>query len=322
MWRAVLLTLSVLSLASGKEDPVQWTLTPASGQRQAAPGGKTYLELKATIAEGWHLYSPTTPPGGPNPTKIAMQPSAAVTAFNVYRPTPVRKADANFGIDTETYSGSVTFLLEVLTAPVAAGPTPLAATVRYQSCTDTKCLPPVTRTAAASVQLTKGASPKGFQIGPDYALVPASAAAYTAGPTAANPTSSNTSPNTSGSTSKTSDQASAGLRVPKAGGPDEPFLPFLLTAFGFGLAALFTPCVFPMIPITVSFFLNQNAAAGPAARNRGGWKQALVFCLGIIVLFTALGFLVTAVTGPFGVVQLGSSPWVNSFIALVFFRLV
>ena len=43
--------------------------------------------------------------------------------------------------------------------------------------------------------------------------------------------------------------------------------------------------------------------------------QALVFCLGIIVLFSALGFAVTAIAGPFGVVQLGSNPWVNAFIA-------
>ena len=52
--------------------------------------------------------------------------------------------------------------------------------------------------------------------------------------------------------------------------------------------------------------------------NAGGWKQALVFCVGIVVLFTSMGFLVTAIAGPFGVVQLGSSPWVNGFIALVF----
>jgi thiol:disulfide interchange protein DsbD len=71
-----------------------------------------------------------------------------------------------------------------------------------------------------------------------------------------------------------------------------------------------------MIPITVSFFLNQSG--GSQQSKRGGLMQALVFCLGIIVLFTCLGFLITAVAGPFGVVQLGSSPWVNGFIALVF----
>ena len=78
--------------------------------------------------------------------------------------------------------------------------------------------------------------------------------------------------------------------------------------FGLGLAAIFTPCVFPMIPITVSFFLNQ----------RGGLLQALVFSSGIVVLFCALGFGVTAAVGPFGVVQLSANPWVNGFITLVF----
>ena len=63
-----------------------------------------------------------------------------------------------------------------------------------------------------------------------------------------------------------------------------------------------------MIPITVSFFLNQ----------RGGILQALVFSLGIVVLFCALGLGVTAAVGPFGVNQLGANPWVNGFITLVF----
>jgi thiol:disulfide interchange protein DsbD len=47
-------------------------------------------------------------------------------------------------------------------------------------------------------------------------------------------------------------------------------------------------------------------------------RQAILFCLGIVVMFTALGLLVTAALGPFGVVQLGSNIWVNAFIALVF----
>jgi thiol:disulfide interchange protein DsbD len=63
-----------------------------------------------------------------------------------------------------------------------------------------------------------------------------------------------------------------------------------------------------MIPVTVSFFLNQ----------RGGLVQAAVFSLGIVALFCALGLGVTAAVGPFGVVQLSASPWVNGFIALVF----
>src|SRR4029077_12963466 len=88
---------------------------------------------------------------------------------------------------------------------------------------------------------------------------------------------------------------------------------FLLTAFGFGLAGIFTPCVFPMIPIMMSFFLNR-----PSGSRRESVTQALIFCIGIVVLFSGLGLLATAILGPFGIVQLGSNPWVNGFIAAIF----
>src|SRR5205823_6455449 len=84
--------------------------------------------------------------------------------------------------------------------------------------------------------------------------------------------------------------------------------PFLLLAFGGGLLAIFTPCVFPMIPITMSYFLNKRA----------GVFQAALFCLGIVVLFSGIGLVTTTLLGPFGIVRLGSSPWVNGFISLVF----
>lgn len=88
---------------------------------------------------------------------------------------------------------------------------------------------------------------------------------------------------------------------------------FMLVAFGFGLAAIFTPCVFPMIPITVSYFLNR-----PAGARARSIADAVLFCLGIVVLFSVLGLVTTAILGPFGIVQLGSNVWVNTFIAAVF----
>jgi thiol:disulfide interchange protein len=286
-----LLLLGLLpALLTAKEDPVQWTLS--SGK--TAPGGKAYLELRATVEPGWHLYSPTTPPGGPIVTKIQVAESPAIASYTVYRPAPIRKLDPNFQIDTETYTGAANFLLELVTSKSAFGSAKIEATVRYQVCSDTKCLPPVKKTAPAELAFASGVSSTAFQIPAGYA--PVAAAGVAANPaTAATPQPVSTA-------------------VPAAATQD--LLPFLLTAFGFGLAALFTPCVFPMIPITVSFFLNQNGGSEPKG---GGWKQALVFCLGIVVLFTGMGFLVTAIAGPFGVVQLGSSPWVNGFIALVFF---
>ena len=88
-----------------------------------APGGEAYFELKANVDSGWHLYSPTTPPGGPIITKIQVTPNPLLAGFRVFRPQPVRKLDPNFNIDTETYTGEAVFLAEVTAADNAAGQT-------------------------------------------------------------------------------------------------------------------------------------------------------------------------------------------------------
>jgi len=294
MRRFLLPALTVLCISplfAAREDPVQWVLGPAGGQSQILPGNKVFFELKATIQPGWHLYSPTTPPGGPIITQIRLDDNPAIASYSVYRPQPVRKLDPNFQIDTETYTNNAVFLIEAHTAKPASGEVTVQAAVRYQACTDVKCLPPVKKTTIAQIHFNPGAPAFVFTLPSGYAPVPGSSAATS---TASRP------------------------RTATVNAQSQDLLPFMLTAFGFGLAALFTPCCFPMIPITVSFFLNQSAPDS-AGRKSSGWVQALVFCLGIIVLFTGLGFLVTAVAGPFGVVQLGSSPWVNGFIAIVFF---
>jgi thiol:disulfide interchange protein len=305
--RLLCVALSALALPlllAAKEDPVQWTLNAAGGNSKVSPGGKAYFELKATVESGWHLYSPTTPAGGPIITKIQVNPNPAIASFAVYRPQPVRKLDPNFQIDTETYTGTATFLVEVATGKTAHGESNIEAMVRYQACSDVKCLPPVKKTVSSPVSFVDGSPAQNMSIPSGYVLVGAAATAAASAPVG-------------GAAASSAATASAPISSVPASASEQPWVPFLLTAFGFGLAALFTPCVFPMIPITVSFFLNQGGAA--EAKQEGAWKQAMVFCLGIVVLFTALGFFVTLAAGPFGVVQLGSSPWVNSFIALVFF---
>jgi thiol:disulfide interchange protein len=286
LWLAISAFLMPAALCA-KEDPVHWTLAPAGGKAVVAPGGTAYFELKASVDPGWHLYSPTTPPGGPIITKVEISANPLLRSWRIYRPQPVRKLDPNFQIDTETYTGDATFLAEVVAADNATAETNVEAAVRYQACSDVKCLPPVKKTVRTTLAFAAGTAQSGFNVPAGYLLVPASVPAETKAPDV---------------------KAATAVNI------QQDLLPFLLTAFGFGLASLFTPCVFPMIPITVSFFLNQGS--GSAKR---GWTQALLFCSGIVVLFTSLGFLITALAGPFGVVQLGSSPWVNGFIALVFF---
>ena len=313
------------------EDPVQWALAVDAA---ATPGGRVLAMLTATMEPGWHLYSLTTPKGGPNATTVTLVENPAVAGVRVYQPKPLRQMDPNFRIETETFGENLKLLVEiVLKSDAAPGPIDLEARVRYQCCTDKICLPPRVKTARAALQVNAHAKSAALKIPPEYdeaarfgdigpvgiatpprdepegktALARHEPKPAVAAPPA--PVQVAPAPSTSAESSLPARPATPA----KAAGGDTNTLGFLLVAFGFGVAAIFTPCVFPMIPITVSFFLNQGTQG-----RRGSLTQALVFCLGIVVLFTSLGAATKAIAGPFGVVVLGSSPWVNGFVSLVF----
>jgi len=249
-----------------------------SSAEVAQAGSTVPLKLTAKIEPGWHLYSLTIPKDL-YPTKITLTENPAVESSKVYQPPPVRTMDPNLKQEVETYSNQAEFWIPATLTTDASGPVEMTASIRYRVCDDKQCLNP--RTKPASYKLTVA------PFAPALAafVVPAGYIEVIPG------RASESKP----------------VPAPPQGAPQN-LAAFVLAAFGFGLAAIFTPCVFPMIPITVSFFLNQ----------RGGIVQALVFSLGIIVLFCALGLGVTALAGPIGISQLGGNPWVNGFIAAVF----
>ena len=269
-----ILALAVWPLLAQGPNNVKWSLSlePAT----AAPGSKVLARLEGQIDAGWHVYSMSS--AGAIPTTVKLSPNAAVEKVRVFQAPPKKAFDPNFQLDTETYEGSAVFLLELQLKPDApAGATDISAQVRYQTCNDTVCIPPRRVTANATLTIDPAA----------HAAAPAIPSGY----------------------AETSAPPKAGAN---AAADTQGLGAFLLVAFGFGLAAIFTPCVFPMIPITMSFFLNRQGT------RRESVLHAVLFCLGIVVLFSGLGLLTTAILGPFGVVQLGSNPWVNGFIALVF----
>lgn len=277
--------MALATASYAAEDPVQWSLAPEA--TSVAPGGTVLARLTATLEPGWHLYSPTTPKGGPIPTTLALADSPAIAAVHIYEPKPDRRFDPNFQLDTETFEKEAVFLLSIeFRKDAPAGAIGLTAQVRYQSCNDKMCLPPKRKTASASIIVDAAASANAIAIPPDYQEVP-QAGAHAPSPVPAS--------------------------TPSAQPPPEGLGRFLLVALAFGLASIFTPCVFPMIPITVSFFLNQQSG-----KRSQSVMHAVVYSAGIVVLFTVLGLAAKAIAGPIGVVRLGASPWVNGFIALIF----
>ena len=272
-----------------KYDPVQWSLEiqPAT----ASPGKRAVARLTATIEEGWRLYAPTTPKGGPIPTELTLTDSPAVEGWTVHQPEPKTKFDPNFQSETQTYNNEVVFLFDLtLSENAELGTTELEANTRYNACNDRLCLPPTRKAASASFAIAATSTERAAAIPAGY--MEAKPAAETVVVTAVTP------PRTAPS-----------VPSPNEGG----FIQFAALAFGFGILAIFTPCVFPMIPITMSYFVSTNTGS-----RRQSLIQATIFCVGVIVLFTGIGAAVSAIIGPFGLTQLGSSVPVNLLITAVF----
>ena len=88
---------------------------------------------------------------------------------------------------------------------------------------------------------------------------------------------------------------------------------FLVLAMSMGFLALLTPCVFPMIPMTISFFMHRSENT-----NSSPVKSATVYMLGIVLTFTFLGMMLAILLGASGANQLAANPIVNMFIAFLF----
>ncbi len=145
-------------------DHVHWQLeVPAS----AAPGAKILVKLTAAVDPDWHLYSLTTPQPGPIATTIKMDPGG-VASYRVFQPKPEVTFDANFGRETETYRNSAVFYIEAALKP---GSPEVTALPRYQVCSATSCIPPVTRKASAPIRLDAGTAKSSLALPAGYTEV-------------------------------------------------------------------------------------------------------------------------------------------------------
>jgi thiol:disulfide interchange protein DsbD len=168
--RARLLAFCTAVLASSlyaiNLNPVQWSLH--AEQEKVPPGSTVVLRLHAQIAEGYHLYSFTTPPGGPIKTTVSLHTDPDIRDLHVYQPKPDRHQDPTLNVPVETFQ-SVDFLVSGELAKSARATT-VTASVRYQACSDEICLPPVTKTATTSILVQPGAAaakasiPNGYQL--------------------------------------------------------------------------------------------------------------------------------------------------------------
>jgi thiol:disulfide interchange protein len=315
LWRTAraclsLLALSCVSLAAAATTPTNWNAT--ADRTEVHPGEVVVVRVKASIEPTWHIYSMTTPPGGPKPTQFTVAGGGSVAPEGkALQPKPTTKFDSTFEIDTEIYEGTAEFLVPVRVAPDAqAGPLEIAGSVSFYVCDPKQCIPG-TAPWATTVSIVAGPArsefagvtvPSGFVSGTDIATKASSA--VVSNPPGANSPGPSTGPTVLGGEQDVKRARTEGL------------FSFLLLAVTVGFASLLTPCVFPMIPITVSYFTKTSA------QTKGrGIAQAGIYALAIIATFTILGVVVALVFGATGVARFAANPWVNILLAAIFIGL-
>ena len=287
---AILMTTSVFAQV---ENPVKWTFST-----DKIAGQEAELVFKATIDPPWHLYSANLPAGGPIPTKPYYNESDTYSLVDgiVEVTRPKIKFDEGFQMDVGTLEGKAEFRQKVRFK--GGGSRIITGEIEFQVCDDVTCLPPQTVDFTFTVNLGGEAAYEGDPAADERA-------ATELADSDAAPADESLAVDPEAGTNK----AVAGVPALE----DERSLwGFFWLAFGLGLLALLTPCVFPMIPMTVSFFMQ-----GSASKARGIFR-GLIFGISIMAIYTLLGVLVSVSNvGPNAANAL-STHWIPN---LIFFAL-
>ncbi|MBI4445553.1 MAG: thioredoxin family protein [Acidobacteria bacterium] len=305
-WKLLCLSLvSTCALGQQFQDVVRYQLRADVDQVRA--GEQLTARLIAHISKGWHLYSMTQPSGGPIPTTIQIEKNPVfVMAGPVLQPPVHTWFDQNFGIETQYFEGSVEFEIPVLVvADATMGTYMLPVSVTYMVCSDTLCLPPQTRQMKVGIEVKDALSLKNESVNTLATASPGSKARENA--------EKIDTPVQGGSKQVLPATPSKPLPA-EAGGRALPTSTWAYLGFAavMGALALTTPCVFPMIPITVSYFTQRR---GTRKRAVG---DAALYSVGIVLTFTLIGFLLTLIFGAGGINRLAANPAVNLVIAAIF----
>lgn len=318
----IVLSLIVLMAQAQILTPVTWEI------RLDNKNGATEKEIifTATCEKGWHLYDMNLPEGGPVSTSFTFE--TLTGAKLIGEPTPSVKPttvyDEQFAMDLRWYAGSVSFTQKFQVTD--AKKFKMEGEVEFMACNDETCLPPdrvsftfdktsihADASAASSNEPAEGTPAEATQ--PEESA-PASAPATTE-PTPTEPIATPTADQLNGLTD-TPQLWTPVIDKLKAFGDttisatDTSWLFIFIAGFIGGLVALLTPCVWPMIPMTVSFFLKRTKDRKKAIRD------AITYGLSIIVIYLAMGLLITGIFGASALNDLST----NAIFNILFFLLL
>jgi thiol:disulfide interchange protein len=288
--------------------PAKWASKPS--KKEVKIGETIELIFEASIIKDWYLYSTDFDPDcGPIVTTFTFEPHASYeTVGDIVPVNPIKKMDEVFGCEVSIFKGKGTFKQKIR---VKSADLRIYGNYDYQVCSDIdgKCIPFDEDFAFDDFKVLNvgGSAPKqeNNKEEPSASLPPeesqASQEEGAVSPEDVELAGEQKLIEAEEFSTEIGDPAGLGLWA------------FLLLAFTTGLAALITPCVFPMIPMTVTFFLKDAGTRAMGIRN------GLVFGVSIIGIYTLLGTLFAMILGAEGLNAMATHWLPNLFIFVVFF---
>ena len=286
---ALLLTgIMLLWVAQAQQlDPVRWTYSVKETSATEAE-----LIFSAKLDPGWHLYSQYTDPNGPLAIEFNFADSKDYKRVGkVAEPKPHEEMDEIFQCVVKSFSGNVAFRQKI--QRLSDKDFTVKGTVSYQLCNDGSCIAPEDHDFTFKVPGAKAEVAEEAETA-DTAAAALAEAADTAGQDSLVAT----------------EEAPAEDSVPEK--KKQSLLVIFLLAIGGGILTMFTPCVFPMIPMTVNFFMHNS---DDKRKNR---RQAWLFGFSIVFIFAVLGAVLALIFGPEALYFIGTH-WLPNLIFFVIF---
>lgn len=266
-------------------DPVSWNFELKKTSETTAD-----VKITATIEDGWHIYGLTLPKDGPNPTSVVFEKiENAQKTGELLAPSKLEKQfSSEFNMEINWYSVNAVFIQKIKFSDPSK--VKVNGYVKFMACDDKNCLPPTKRPFSLSLSATQAVAPTA-----QTSEIPSSTVTENKSAGYWNPVISELK-----NFGETKEKNSSTL-----------WLIFLAGLAG-GFLALFTPCVWPIIPMTVSFFLKRSE------NKKRGQRDAVLYGFAIIFIYVTIGILITLIFGASALNSLST----NAIFNLIFFGLL
>lgn len=307
---AILFFLSVLATSSFAQilEPVKWTWQ--ASKKSVQVNDEVELVFTGKVDDTWYVYANEFDPEcGPILTTITLVPDPSFKTVGTLKAVnPKTKHDDAFGCDVKILKGTAVFRqkIKVLTPDLK-----ISGTLNGQVCTEVngRCVQFDVEFTFSDIKVTTGGVKKNPEPIKQASVV---TAPTTTVPVVAKDTTRAPAQQKQYTTKATGPVLDEAILEGEPTYGNDSFWTLLVLAFVAGLTSLITPCVFPMIPMTVTFFLKDTQT------KREGIKKAIIFGLSIIILYSSAGTLFAVLLGPEGLNAMATNWALNLFIFLVF----